>query len=99
MRGITYWEDKDRKDRRLIFAIHQQLQEIDAVTGKSILTFGNNGYVDLRAGLRRDPQDIHMIQSGTPGKVFENLVILGSSTGEGYMSPPGRSPRLRCADR
>lgn len=89
LRGITYWEDKDRKDRRLIFTIHQQLQEIDAVTGKSILTFGKDGYVDLRAGLRRDPQDIHMIQSGTPGKVFENLVILGSSTGEGYLSPPG----------
>ena len=24
-----------------------------------------------------------------PGEVFENLIILGSATGEGYMSPPG----------
>ncbi len=29
------------------------------------------------------------IQSNTPGEVFENLIILGSATGEGYMSPPG----------
>ena len=29
------------------------------------------------------------IQSNWPGEVFENLIILGSATGEGYMSPPG----------
>src|SRR5271154_2074778 len=29
-RGITYWASTDKKDRRLIFALHQQLQEIDA---------------------------------------------------------------------
>jgi quinoprotein glucose dehydrogenase len=33
--------------------------------------------------------DIGNIQSTIPGEVFENLVILGSATGEGYMSPPG----------
>jgi quinoprotein glucose dehydrogenase len=27
--------------------------------------------------------------SGTPGRVFENLFITGSNTGEGYGSPPG----------
>ena len=36
-RGIAYWESKDRKDRRLIFAMNNFLQEIDARTGKSIL--------------------------------------------------------------
>jgi quinoprotein glucose dehydrogenase len=88
-RGIAFWESKDHTDKRLIFTLHQQLQEIDANTGKSILSFGNQGYVDLRAGLNRDPQFIYRIQSGTPGKVFEDLIILGSATGEAYMSPPG----------
>src|SRR5215469_12402695 len=37
--GINYWESKDHKDRRLIFAINSFLQEIDANTGKSISTF------------------------------------------------------------
>ena len=37
----------------------------------------------------RDPATIGRIQSGTPGKIFENLIMLGSATGEGYMSAPG----------
>ncbi len=88
-RGMNYWESKDGRDRRLIFSMNDYLQEIDAATGLSIKTFGTNGVVDLREGLGRDPATIGRIQSGTPGKVFENLILLGSATGEGYMSPPG----------
>ena len=88
-RGVNYWESKDRSDRRLIFSSNSFLQEVDAKTGNQITTFGDNGKVDLRVGLGRDPKSIVSIQSGTPGRVFENLVILGSSTGEDYGSPPG----------
>ena len=88
-RGIAYWESKDRKDRRLIFAMNNFLQEIDARTGESILTFGNRGLVDLRQGLGRDPRTIVRIQPESPGRVFENLIMLGSSTGEAYLSAPG----------
>src|SRR5215831_17767409 len=88
-RGINYWESRDRKDRRLLFTLEDTLQAIDARTGKSILTFGANGVVDLREGLGREPATIRRIASATPGRVFENLLILGSSPGEGYFSPPG----------
>jgi len=88
-RGIAYWESKDRKDRRLIFTINNYLQEIDARTGKSILTFGHNGLVDLREGLGRDPKTIARIQPNSPGRVFGNLIMLGSSPGEAYLSAPG----------
>jgi quinoprotein glucose dehydrogenase len=88
-RGIAYWESKDRKDRRLIFTMNNFLQQIDARTGKSILTFGNKGLVDLREGLGRDPKTIARIQPDSPGRVFENLIMLGSATGEAYFSPPG----------
>jgi quinoprotein glucose dehydrogenase len=87
-RGMNYWESKDGKSRRLIFAMNDYLQEIDALTGKSITSFGTNGVTDLRDGLGRDPNTFR-IQSQTPGQVFENLILLGSATGEGYMSPPG----------
>jgi quinoprotein glucose dehydrogenase len=87
-RGMNYWESKDGKDRRLIFSVADYLQEIDATTGKSIRTFGDNGAVDLRQDLRRDINFMR-IQSNTPGKVFDDLIILGSSTGEAYFSPPG----------
>ncbi len=87
-RGMNYWESKDGKDRRLLFCLADYLQEIDARTGKLIRSFGKNGAVDLRDELRRDPNFMR-IQSGTPGKVFEDMVILGSATGEGYFSAPG----------
>jgi quinoprotein glucose dehydrogenase len=89
-RGINYWESKDRKDRRLVFQINNTLQELDARTGKSIVVnFGTDGFVDLRKGLGRDPDTVYHISSATAGKVFENLIILGSAPGEGYMGAPG----------
>src|SRR5262249_54431202 len=77
------------KDRRLIFSMNDYLQEIDARTGTSIFSFGKDGVVDLREGLGRDPATIGRIQSGTPGRIFENLLLIGSATGEAYLSPPG----------
>jgi len=88
-RGFNFWETKDHADRRLIFAADSYLQEINLNTGVTIPSFGKDGRVDLREGLGRDPKTIRNIQSGTPGRVFENSIILGSATGEGYGDPPG----------
>ncbi len=88
-RGINYWESGDKKDRRLLFTLNNSLQAIDAVTGKSIMDFGDNGYVDLREGLDRDPTSVTQIQSMMPGVVYDDLLILGSAPGESYFSPPG----------
>jgi quinoprotein glucose dehydrogenase len=89
-RGVMYWESPDGRDQRILFPMNSLLQEVDAKTGKSIMSFGTNGVVDLRVGIDgRDPASIGNIQSNTPGEVFEDLVIVGSATGEGYMSPPG----------
>lgn len=88
-RGFDFWESKDHQDRRLIFSADSYLQEINLKTGVTIPSFGKDGRVDLREGLGRDPKSIRNIQSGTPGRVFENLIILGSATGEGYGDPPG----------
>ncbi len=88
-RGINYWESADRSDRRLLFQRNSYLEAIDAKTGKSILTFGTNGAVNLREGLGRDPATVSRVQSPNPGKVFENLLILGSAPGEAYLSAPG----------
>jgi quinoprotein glucose dehydrogenase len=87
-RGVNYWESRDGKDRRLIFTANNMLQEIDAQTGRSITTFGVNGLVDLRVGLDRDPALVNQ-QTRTPGRVFENLIVLGSATNQEYASAPG----------
>lgn len=88
-RGMTYWESKDRSDRRVLFSMNNQLHALDARTGKDISSFGKDGAVDLREGVWRDPSSIRQIQSNTPGRIFENLYITGSATGEEYESPPG----------
>jgi quinoprotein glucose dehydrogenase len=88
-RGINYWESKDRKDKRLIFTLNNTLQAIDAVTGKSIMSFGTNGYVDMRKGLGREPSSIRRMQSMMPGVIFDDLIIMGSAPGENYFSAPG----------
>ena len=59
------------------------------VPGKSIPTFGVDGIVDLRTGLARAEGTSVTVQSGNPGKVWRNLLILGSAPGEGFISPPG----------
>jgi quinoprotein glucose dehydrogenase len=87
-RGVNYWESKDGKDRRLIFSANNLLRELDAQTGKPIVSFGKDGRVDLRVGLERDPTTINQ-QSRIPGRVFENLIILGSATNQEYASAPG----------
>jgi len=88
-RGINYWESKDRTDRRLLYASNHFLRAIDAQTGKTIESFGTGGAVDLKEGLGRDPKTLSLVQSTTPGRVFEDLLILGSATNQGYGSAPG----------
>jgi quinoprotein glucose dehydrogenase len=88
-RGVNYWQSEDGKDRRLLFSINSFLQAIDAQTGKSILTFGQNGVVDLRIGLARAQSYAGRIQSNSPGKIYKNLLILGSAPGEAFVNPPG----------
>jgi quinoprotein glucose dehydrogenase len=84
-RGINYWESADRSDRRLLFGAGGSLRAIDARTGEAIRAFGVNGRVNMREGTPRPLGG----PSGTPGRVFENLFITGSTTGEGYGSAPG----------
>jgi quinoprotein glucose dehydrogenase len=88
-RGLVYWENADRSDRRILYVANNNLCEVDARTGQTIDSFGDHGAVDLRQGLGRDPKTIRQIGSGTPGKIFGDLILLGSATGEEYESPPG----------
>lgn len=88
-RGINYWESADGSEERLLFAANNHLEAVDARTGKRIADFGKDGSVDLREGLGRDPNTLTLVQSTTPGRVFENLLILGSATNEEYGSAPG----------
>jgi glucose dehydrogenase len=88
-RGLNYWKSADGKESRLLYSLDNTLHALDGKTGKHIMDFGANGSVDLRADLGRDPASLSLVQSYNPGKVFEDLLILGSATNEEYNSGPG----------
>jgi quinoprotein glucose dehydrogenase len=85
-RGANYWESKDHKDRRILVTSAGFLYAIDALTGKTVDSFADRGKLDLKIGIDRAPIPL---ASRTPGRIFENLIILGSFPGEGYLAPPG----------
>jgi len=85
-RGANYWESKDRSDRRILVTSAGMLYAINARTGELVDSFADRGRLDLKTGVDRAQAPLG---SRTPGRIFEDLIILGSATGEGYLAPPG----------
>jgi glucose dehydrogenase len=89
-RGMNYWESADRKDRRLLYLNAGYLTAVDATTGKTIESFGEKGRVDVRLGLNRDITTVRPLQTGNPGRIFDNLIILSLPAGGAqFISNPG----------
>jgi quinoprotein glucose dehydrogenase len=85
-RGLAYWSDGQHG--RILAGVMNYLYALDADTGKLIASFGDQGRIDLRKGLRGD----YLSQSITltsPGIIFQDLIILGGRNPETYPSPPG----------
>lgn len=74
-RGVAYWENQEKTDQRIFHTMGPDLYAIDAKTGESVTTFGENGKVDLHIGLPPNAQD-KFIVSNTPGTIFENLIYM-----------------------
>ena len=98
-RGLMYWSDGN--DKRVFAAVDQFLYALDTSTGKPIPTFADNGRIDLRRELGRDPAT-QWVRMRSPGVVYRDLVIVGGTVGEGLPSSPGdvraydaRSGKLR----
>src|SRR5205085_9010246 len=73
---------------RLLFNYRNRLYALDRFTGKPIRTFGDSGWVDLRAGLGRPVEGLS-VSASTPGVVFGGLLIMGSTVPEQLPSAPG----------
>ena len=85
-RGVSYWEEGNEK--RILFTAGNWLMAVNALTGEPILTFGDQGKVDLRKDLDYDSEDF-LIVSNSPGVVFEDKLILGMRLSEGLDAAPG----------
>jgi len=89
-RGMNYWESKDRSDRRIFTTNGGFLTAIDARTGQTVQSFGDNGRTDLRTGLDRDLTDVPPIQTNNPGRIFEDILIMPlMRSGADYSYVPG----------
>lgn len=89
-RAITYWESPDGSDRRVFFPDGARyLIGVDGETGELLEDFGDGGRLDLRYGLGPDPERVMRATSPGPGIIYEDLIVLGSSPGEGYNTAPG----------
>ncbi|MBL7699779.1 MAG: PQQ-binding-like beta-propeller repeat protein [Chitinophagaceae bacterium] len=87
-RGLAYYEDGGHD--RIFVSASYKLFALDAQTGKQILNFGDSGFVDLRKGLRDDTQvEKYSIENTSPGIIYKDMIIVGSSMGETYTDMPG----------
>jgi quinoprotein glucose dehydrogenase len=92
MRGVVYWSEGS--DKRILFTAGASLFALNAETGKLVSSFGKNGEVDFHDGLGDketygyDPY-LFNIRNTTPGVIYKNLLITGSSVSEGGDALPG----------
>ena len=85
-RGLVYWSENNQ--RRLVAGVMNYLFTLDADTGRPVESFGASGAIDLRVGLRGDPQQ-HYVSMTSPAVRYQDLLIVGFRTGETRPAPPG----------
>ena len=86
VRGLAHWQSGE--ESRLLVAMSRYLQALDPISGEVITSFGNNGVVDLRQGLERDPESISFYFT-TPGIIYKDLYIIGGYLSENRGAAPG----------
>ncbi len=85
-RGVTYWSSGG--ESRILLALGNELHAIDAKTGKPAAGFGQGGKVDLRLAFDRPVEQVSLSVT-SPGVIYRDLIILGSSVPENLPSTPG----------
>ncbi len=97
-RGLVYWSHGD--DRRLILAHDHYLYAVAPDTGRLVTSFGAGGMLDFKAGWAGERTSF-LLNSGTPGLVFEDLYIMPVRTTESHQgAAPGhvRAYNLRTGE-
>src|SRR6185503_6288143 len=81
-RGVTVNKD------RVFVSYRSFLYALDKNTGQPIPAFGTGGRIDLREGLDQ-PAERLSVSASTPGSIFEDTIIMGSSVPETLPGSPG----------
>jgi glucose dehydrogenase len=96
LRGVTYWQgDGPIPPQILAGTSDGRLIALNAKTGKLVPGFGNEGTVDLRAGVTEKfpTAPYHM---ASPGMVYRNLIVTGAQGKED--DPDGPAMDVRAWD-
>src|SRR5579863_218589 len=78
LRGVTYWQgDRQTPPQILAGTSDGRLIAINAKTGKLVPGFGNEGVIDLRAGVT-DKFPTAPYHMSSPGVIYRNLIVTGA---------------------
>jgi quinoprotein glucose dehydrogenase len=87
-RGLNYWENRDRSDRRLMLLNAGFLTALDARTGAPVASFGTDGRVDVRTGADRDITTLRG-HTSNPGRIWNDIFIVAlPASGSNYRAAP-----------
>ncbi|CAL1516778.1 PQQ-binding-like beta-propeller repeat protein [Chitinophaga sp. MM2321] len=78
-RGVAYWEEGD--DKRIIFTVGSVAFAVNAVTGRLIPSFGQDGGINLNKGLDRDEKTVFVAPT-SPVMIYKNLFFLSGLVGD-----------------
>jgi quinoprotein glucose dehydrogenase len=87
-RGVSTWVDTtlaaDAPCRRRIFmaTIDARLFALDAATGRPCAGFGSRGAIDLRKGLRNEPDETEEYEMTSPPAIVGDVVVTGSAVAD-----------------
>ena len=89
-RGVGYWSDeKPGGARRIIYSTNDgRLISLDAKTGIPDDSFGNHGFVDLRAGIERDISKMQYGSTSAPA-IYKDVAIIPIINSESQPGAPG----------
>lgn len=88
IRSISFWQDKSGHEKMLFYATGPMLYAVDAATGQTVPTFGNQGYIDLRMDMD-GPYENSWMAGNTSPIIYKDLLIMGMRLSEGADAAPG----------
>ncbi|GAB1266179.1 pyrroloquinoline quinone-dependent dehydrogenase [Aurantivibrio infirmus] len=81
-RGVSYWESKNDK-RIFITTGLGELIALNAETGQLITSFGDNGRVDLQAGIISDEKERRLIGYSAPPAIVKDTIVVNCTVTDG----------------
>ncbi len=88
VRGLSYWQSKDKSDKRIFYSTGPYLYAVNAVDGRVISYFGKGGFIDLRENLDVDFPNASVAGNAAP-TIYKNLLITSMRVSEGSDAVPG----------